>query len=233
MVSLFRTSWGNISNGQKYVGWNWKAGNSSGSANTNGTINSTVSVNTTAGISIVKWTGNATSGATVGHGLGVAPQAIWVKSLSSTQKWCIGHHQTYSSNPWNYFTHFNTTEERGEAAGRWNNTAPTSTVFTIGNDGQVNNNSENYIAYVFAEKGFSKFGSYTGNGNADGTFVYTGFKPALLIGKRVAGGTEDWFMFDNKRDPYNVNHALLYTNTNGMNTQALLQETIFFQMVLK
>ena len=141
---------------------------------------------------------------------------FWVKRFLVTQKWCIGHHQTYSSNPWNYFTHFNTTEERGEAAGRWNNTAPTSTVFTIGNDGQVNNNSENYIAYVFAKKKVSVNLVHIQEMEmlTEHLFIQD-LNQLLLIGKRVAGGTEDWFMFDNKRDPYNVNHALLYTNTNG------------------
>ena len=198
-------------NSNLYVSWNWKA-NGSGSANTDGTISSTVSANTTSGFSIVKYTGNLTSGATIGHGLGAKPAMIIIKNLAATESWLCYHASLGATK----HIKLNSTEVAGTATSRFNDTEPTTSVFTVGNDPQTNGNSNDMIAYCFAEKtGFSKFGSYTGNGNADGTFVYTGFKPALVIGKRSVGGTEDWFLFDNKRDSHNVNHALLYPNTSS------------------
>ena len=126
------TSWGNISNNDKYVGWNWKAGTGAGSSNTDGSINTTsTSVNTTAGFSISKWTGTG-SVATIGHGLGVVPNIVWVKSLSSTQNWLTGHHETGSPTTKQLFLN-GTQKQEVMTNGRWNNTAPTSSVFTIGN----------------------------------------------------------------------------------------------------
>jgi hypothetical protein len=197
-----------------YVAWNWKAANSSGSSNSDGTITSTVSANTTSGFSIVKWTGNGTAGATIGHGLGATPAMIIEKITSSTGDWLVYHHKNTSS-PETDFLRFSTDAATQDELTVWNDQAPTSSVFYVGSESTVNGNGNNFIAYCFAEKkGFSKFGSYTGNGNADGPFIYTGFKPAFVIIKRT-NSAKDWFIWDNKTAPRNVTNAYLRVNTNG------------------
>jgi hypothetical protein len=190
-----------------YVGWQWKA-NGSGSANTDGTINSTAtSANTTSGFSIVKFVGNGTSGATVGHGLGVAPKMLILKDLGVAENWVI-YHEAMGPTKFIYFTTIAATT----ASNRWNNTAPTSSVFSLGNETQVNASGRNYIVYAFAEiPGYSSFGSYTGNGSADGTFIYTGFKPAYVLMKKTSG-TSDWIMYDAARDPDNFVNKRIYAN---------------------
>jgi len=173
------------------VSWNWSAGGSA-SSNTDGSITSSVSANTTAGFSIVSYTGTG-SQATVGHGLGATPKLIIVKRLQNTEDWAVYH----ASNGAGTYQSLNTTEAKTSNANRFN-VAPTSSVFTVNTHESVNF-AENYIAYCFAEKkGYSKFGSYTGNGNADGTFIYTGFKPAFFITKRT-NTSASWSMWDNKR----------------------------------
>jgi len=186
-------------NSQTYASWNWSAGGSA-SSNTDGSITSTVSANTTAGFSIVSYTGNETV-STIGHGLGVTPSMIIVKGRIAARNWIVGHH----TQGWTKSAMLDETNAFSSQT-HWNNTAPTSSVFTIegGSNSNVNTNNAGYIAYCFAEKkGYSKFGSYTGNGNADGTFVYTGFKPAFFLCKDT-DNSNDWVMFDNKRDSHNV-----------------------------
>jgi len=196
-------------NGQDLVAWNWKA-NGAGSANTAGTINSTVSVNTTAGFSIVSYTGNGTGGATVGHGLGVAPSMIIEKGRSVTDDWLIYHKSIGATKG----LALNNTTAEAASTGYWNDTAPTSSLFTIGNNGKVNTNGGTHVAYCFAEKtGYSKFGSYTGNGNADGTFVYLGFKPAFFLIKKT-DSSESWIMTDSKRG-YPQSWYYVLADTNG------------------
>ena len=188
-----------------YVSWNWLASNTTAS-NTVGDINSTVSVNTTSGFSIVSWTGTGAN-ATVGHGLGVAPKFIIVKNRSSATFWGV---QT----PTGAGFEMNLNEEEGQTATSvyWNSTDPTSSVFSVGTNAATNNSGDNMIAYCFAPiKGFSKFGSYTGNGSTDGTFVYTGFKPAFVIVKRT-NTTGSWMMFDNKRNTFNPEDKFLYSD---------------------
>ena len=202
-------------NGQTHVGWNWKA-NGAGSANTDGTINSTVSVNTTAGFSIVKYTGTG-SNATVGHGLGAVPKWIIVKNLSASgNSWCV-----YHSGIGNTAAAFlEGTVVPHAHVDYWNNTSPTSSVFYIGAGTGTNGNGNNLIAYCFAEKtGYSKFGSYTGNGSSSSpTFIYTGFKPKFVMVK-VTNEADDWFMQDNKRDGYNDdNEWLQASNANAEGT---------------
>ena len=188
--------------GENIVAWNWKA-NGQGSSNTDGSINTTyTSVDTTSGFSISTYTGTG-SNATVGHGLGVVPQVMIVKNLTNANSWSVYHQDLNGgSSPQNYFLHLNETDPQASNAATWNNTAPTSSVFSIG----TNNNtggSYNYVAYCFANiQGFSKFGSYLGNGNADGVFNYTGFKPAWVLIKD-SERAESWYVFDNKRDGYN------------------------------
>ena len=199
-------------NGNNYASWNWKA-NGAGSANTDGSINSTVSANTTSGFSIVSYTGSGAN-ATVGHGLGSVPKMIIVKQYSSnggTQNWYV-YHASLGNNK---DLLLNLTNDASNTVTTWNNTTPTSSVFYLGSGDGVNNNTVSYIAYCFAEKkGFSKFGSYTGNGNADGPFVYTGFKPAFLMVKRT-DTADTWIMYDNKRIGYNPNNYFLQANSNA------------------
>ena len=190
------------------VTWCWKA-NGAGSSNTDGSITSTVSANTTAGFSIVKYTGNATAGATIGHGLGAVPNVIIAKKLNNTTNWSV-----YHSGLGNFakVLSLNTTSAATTDSGVWDN-VPTSSRFLVGSDNTTNANGDNYIAYCFAEKtGYSKFGSYVGNASADGTFVYTGFKPAFVIAKLTSVAGENWYMWDNKRSTGNVMDKFLYPN---------------------
>ena len=181
-------------NGLSLASWNWKAGGT-GSANTAGSINSTVSVNTTAGFSIVSYTGTGAN-ATVGHGLGVAPKMMIIKNRSASANWLVYHDSIPATD-----TLILNTAAASASDAAYNNTDPTSSVFSIGNTGSGNGSGNSLIAYCFAEKqGFSKFGSYIGNGNADGPFVYTGFKPAWVMIKNVDSSSEEWNIWDNKRD---------------------------------
>ena len=198
---------GNVNgSGNNIVAWNWLASNTTAS-NTVGDINSTVSVNITSGFSIVSWTGNGTAGATIGHSLGTTPSMIITKSRSAGGGWYTYHKSEGATK----FFQLSTNDGSTSNSTIWNNTEPTSSVFSTGT---AFDNGTTYIAYCFAEKkGFSKFGSYTGNGNADGTFVYTGFKPAWLMVKRT-DSTESWGIIDNKRQIYNPNNTRLFANLN-------------------
>ena len=197
-------------NNQTTASWNWKA-NGAGSANTDGSISSTVSVNTTAGFSIVKWSGTSATG-TVGHGLGSVPKTVWVKSLANSEG-MYSYWQPLGNNK-QLLMSSNTGEGTTTL---WNNTTPTSSVFSVTNHSAVNGSGD-YIAYCFAEKtGYSKFGSYVGNGNADGAFVYTGFKPAFVIQKSTSTAV-DWQLHDNKRGQYfpgNVVNNRIQPNSNS------------------
>jgi len=206
------TGWGNQSTGDDYVSWNWLAGGSA-SSNTDGSITSTVSANTTSGFSIVKYGSTRTPSAvqTVGHGLGVTPDVLIFKNLNETQNWLVWHKDIATDKHLN----LNTTSALLTDSGSLNNTAPTSSVFTIGADGRTNSTTEDnpIVCYAFAEKkGYSKFGSYTGNGSTDGTFVYTGFKPAWFMVKRTNASGDDWVILDNKRDIHNVGKTKLFAN---------------------
>ena len=195
-------------NGHTLASWNWKAGGA-GSANTDGTINSTVSVNTIAGFSIVKY--EATANATIGHGLGVKPAMVITKSRDDSTNWASWHQNLTGGNENDRYVNLNTTAADDNYTNYWGTGGFTSSVFGVSNTG-FHNNSNSMIAYCFAEKkGYSKFGSYTGNGNADGTFIYTGFKPAWVMYK-VSSTTSDWYIQDNKRLTYNVNNTRLEAN---------------------
>jgi hypothetical protein len=197
-------------NGTSFVSWNWLGANGTAS-NTDGSITSTVSANTTSGFSIVSYTGTGAN-ATIGHGLGVAPNVVWVKNRSQADVWTC-YYSVLGSGKYIELSE-TSSEQTAGVEGRWNNTNPNSTVVSLGIKDQVNGSSENIIAYCFAEKkAFSKFGSYTGNGSTDGTFVYTGFKPAYLIVKRT-DSTSNWNIFDNKRNPYN-NPGILIAGNNA------------------
>ena len=202
---------GNVNDNANYVAWNWLA-NGAGSSNTDGSITSNVSANTTAGFSIVSYTGNGTSGATVGHGLGSVPKVVIVKTKSGTGNW-INYHSSLGNTK---YLSLNQTNSAGTTSQAWNDTSPTNQVFSLGNSSEVNGNGTTMIAYCFAEKkGYSKFGSYTGNGSTDGTFVYTGFKPAWLMVKRTTVTGENWYIYDNTRPTFfNPNKSILIANQN-------------------
>jgi len=193
-----------------YASWNWLA-NGAGSANTDGTISSTVSANATSGFSIVKYTGTGAS-ATVGHGLGVTPAMMIIKNRDVSSAWNVYHQSLGLTGIYPKYLQLNLTAAV-EAGGTGIYTAvPSSSLFSLGNYNVVNGSSNEMIAYCFAEKaGFSKFGSYVGNGNADGTFVYTGFKPAFIIWKNASTATQ-WILLDDKRLGYNPNNNSLFPN---------------------
>ena len=191
----------NNKSSQNCVAWQWKANGGTTSSNSNGSITSTVQANTTAGFSIVTYTGNATAGATIGHGLGVKPAVIIVKQRTDSAEWLFNSH-AFANNKAMYL---NTTDALATDS-FLNSTDPTTTVFTINGSNGANGSSDNLVAYCFAEvKGYSKFGSYTANGNVDGPFVYTGFKPAWVMFKQTnSSDTAHWFIYDSTRSPTNV-----------------------------
>ena len=196
------------------VAWNWKAGGTAVS-NTDGTNTSAmVSANPTAGFSIVSYTGNGSSGATIGHGLGVAPSMVIVKSINNSPGYWMVYHSGMTSA--SYWMPLNLTSAQSAASAVWDNTAPTPNVFTVGNDQSVNlSASWDYVAYCFADvEGYSKMGSYTGNGSADGPFVYTGFRPSYVMVKRTAAAG-NWLVYDNKRDAYNPAPNILIPNSSS------------------
>ena len=198
--------------GNSIVAWNWKA-NGSGVSNTDGTITSTVSANTDSGFSIVTWSGNGSGSSTVGHGLGVTPSFIIVKFRNAASSWSV---YTASLGATKRLT-LETTDAEATNIGYWNNTSPTSTVFTLGS---ALSQSYNYVAYCFAPvAGYSAFGSYTGNGNADGPFVYTGFRPRYVMIKIATGDTGQWVIYDTARDTYNAMDLELQAESSNAENQ--------------
>ena len=200
---------------QPYVAWNWKAGTSfsnDASATGVGDIDSSGSVNTDAGISICSFTGNGSNSQTVKHGLSTAPELIILKARGQgTYGW-----MTYDSvNGAGKYMNFAADHGAVSDTGMWSNTAPTSSVFSLSNGGNTaitNPNTVTMIAYCFhSVKSYSKISSFTGNGNADGTFVYTGFRPAWVIIKK-SSGTNEWGVWDNKRSTSNVTDDIIYAN---------------------
>jgi hypothetical protein len=202
-------------NGGNSVAWGWKAGTTSGITTNGSTVvtPSAYSFNQTSGFSIVKYAGNGNTTTKVAHGLGAAPKMIIIKNLDDTDgdNWKVYHVGIGN-------TIAIQLDNTGAASGGSDNfydTDPDTVNFTLGNHVSVNNNGENYIAYCFAAiKGFSSFGKYTGNGNADGPFVYTGFKPAFVLVKNTTA-SNNWFIQDNQRAGYNGANYLLKPNTNG------------------
>ena len=197
---------------QTFVSWNWKAGTSftnDASSTGIGSIDSAGSVSTDAGFSIVTYTGTG-SAATVAHGLGVAPKMIINRTISASKDW-ITYHASLGATK---FLELNTTDAVATSSDKFNNTEPTSTVFSIESSSQNNTSGGTCLAYCFADvKGYSKFGSYTGNGNVDGTFFYTGFKPAFTIIRST--GSDQWSMFDAKRNPFNEVDNNIRANSNA------------------
>ena len=206
------------SNGATYVAWQWKANGGTTASNTDGSINSTVQANQDAGFSIVTWAGTGVYNKTVGHGLGATPAVVIVKNRTtgdtSYDDWWMFHHKT--SNPVNRVLALNENAAEVGSTVFWS-VLPSSTIFGIGGSTNAprytNGASQNYVAYCFAEKqGYSKFGSYVGNGSLDGSFVYTGFKPAFLLVKIITASGYDWRLVDSTRNTFNLTDKLLMPN---------------------
>ena len=200
--------------GDKFVAWCWKAGTSfsnDASSTSVGTIDSAGSVNTDAGFSIVAYTGNGSTNQSVAHSLGVTPKIKIIKNRSADGPWTVSGALFEADNR----CFLNTTAAVGSVSGYYPNDASTTFAVSGSNSGSGHNtNNENYIAYLFAEKkGYSKFARFHANGNANGTFVYTGFRPAFVIIKEISG-TANWFIFDNKRLGYNGAVYRLKADTN-------------------
>ena len=200
---------GNVNDNYNYASWNWKAGGSA-SSNTDGSITSTVSANQTAGFSIVSYTGTG-SNATIGHGLGSVPGLIITKTRSTTQPWRVYHKGLGAT----FGMILNDTSAKDDDNTAWNDTEPTSSVFSVGTSANTNGSGSTFIAYCLAEKkSYSKFGLYTGNGSSDGSFIFTGFKPAWLVVKNTVSSTDSWHTKNNKSSPFNVVDDALYLNMN-------------------
>jgi hypothetical protein len=211
----------NALTGDNYVAWQWQAGQGTNTTNTSGTITSTVSVNTTAGFSIVTYTGNGSSSATVGHSLGVTPGLIITKHTDNSN-WMVYH----SSLPSGYNLRLNTTDAQVQLSGTISggiSTSPSSTTFgfTPGSSNVDNSNASGIpmVAYCWAPvAGFSQFGSYIGNASTDGPFVYLGFRPKFVMIKYASAAGVSWYTFDTTRTPYNVLGA--YLSPDNTNTEA-------------
>ena len=213
--SLGSTNW---PNGYTMVGYQWQAGQGSTSSNTNGTITSTVSVNASAGFSVVTYTGTGAV-ATVGHGLGVAPSLIITKARNNTYNWAVYHSavQSTPANSANYYLYLNTTDAAAYAIAAWNGTTPSSSVFSVANGNSTNGSGATLVAYCWTPiAGFSAFGSYTGNGSADGPFVYTGFRPKFIMIKRSDTAGNFWRVWDSTRATYNAGLPVLYPNVSDV-----------------
>jgi len=198
--------------GDTFVSWNWKAGTSvSGTTTGSGTSKAySGSVSTDGGFSIIKYIGNGTSGHTIPHHLGVQPQVVICKRLSSSGQWVFG--SMALPNQFEQFLELDLTGAAQTSSLRWNDTDPSSSVFTVGSTADTNQDGTNIIAYSFAEKkGFSKFSSYVGNGSSDGSYIHLGFKPAFVLQKCTSTST-DWTLADNKRPGYNETNKRLVPN---------------------
>jgi hypothetical protein len=210
-------SYNGNTNAKNYVAWQWKANGGTTSSNSSGSITSTVQANTTAGFSVVTYTGTG-SNATVGHGLGTSPQIVLIKKYSSggsNRAWIM-----YLEALGNTKALFlNDSDPEYTLTDAFNSTSPTSTTFSIGTNGRCNDSGESYVAYCFETiQGYSQFGKYEGNGDDDGPFIYTGFKPAFLIIKRT-DASNNWWIMDTKRDDYQnpVSDLLIADNNDAEN----------------
>jgi len=209
-----------------YVAWQWKANGGSRTTNAEDGNNPAggYQANTTAGFSIVDYTGTGAAG-TMAHGLGAVPSLIMIKNRDEADDWAV-YHSANTAAPETDYLVLNETDATADDATYWNDTAPTSSVFTVTTAHNVNADAETYVAYCFAEiQGYSKFGGYTGNGSTDGPFIYTGFKPAWIMIKNLASG-ESWEMWDSARDPYNVLTKRLKADTNGAEVSSTFMDFV-------
>tara|TARA_R100001443_G_scaffold111929_1_gene125108 strand:+ start:2565 stop:3599 length:1035 start_codon:yes stop_codon:yes gene_type:complete len=211
-------------NSDTFVSWNWKA-NGAGSSNSDGSVTSTVSANTTAGFSIAKYTGTG-SNLTFGHGLGAIPDWFMIKNISVGQAWRVYHRSMTLSDP--YSKRMVLSETGGDSSSALGlSQDPTSSLIYIDTStGCTNASGENFICYAWIEKsGFSKFGSYVGNNNSNGTFVYTGFKPSWVMVKR-SNGSNDWCIYDNTRDADNAVEDKLQANQSSAESNDLSMDFV-------
>ena len=217
------TSTGFNKNGATHVAWCWKAGGTAVS-NSEGTITAQVSANTEAGFSIISYTGNGTAGATIGHGLGAIPQVVMVKRRNTAEDWMVGIGPILGSGEEGHYVKLNSIDAKATGNGPFNSTNPSSSLVTLGSDVATNNSGDTYISYCWtAIPGFSAFGKYTGNGNADGPYVHLGFRPAWLL---IRGTHSDlWYIYDNKRNTFNVVDKEL--NPNNEQSEASFTTTDF------
>ena len=196
-----------------FVAWQWKANGGTTSTNTDGDINSTVQVNSDAGFSIVSYQPTNTTSRNIGHGLGVTPALIIIRNRNRIENWRVWHQSIGQGG-----ASLDSTAAYNTATSTLVNTV-NSTIFNVGSDFSVNGNYP-YIAYCFAEKqGYSKFGKFTANGNSNGAFVYTGFKPAFLMWK-ISSGTGNWSILNTDNKNYNVADAYLSANLTNAETTA-------------
>jgi len=194
------TTGGMNGNTNTFVAWNWKANGGTTSSNTDGSITSTVQANTDAGFSIVLYTGTG-SNATVGHGIGIAPRMIIIKKRNAIQNWVVYHEEI--GNDRELLLNVSNAQTNSNSV-YFNNTSPTTSVFSLGTDSYANENNANFVAYCFAEvEGYSKIGKYNPNNTTDNAFVHTGFKPAMVILKGAEINNQEWGILDNKRPGYN------------------------------
>jgi len=195
------------------VAWQWKANGGTTSSNGDGSITSTVQADTTAGFSIITYTGNSNNPSSIGHGLGVVPKFYMIKQRNSANAWKVWHGNLAATDPEDYVIELNGSGA-AENNAIWNDTGPTSSVINFTDHGAVNQSGDTYVAYCWVEvQGYSKFNKYVGNGNADGPFVWTGFKPAWLLIRNV--GARNWLIYDNKRGAVNLNDEYIYPNNNS------------------
>ncbi len=205
--------------GGTYAAWQWKANGGTTSSNTDGNITSTVQSNQDAGFSLVTYTGNGSNNQTIGHGLGVQPSWWIVKRRDSTGDWWFGASSILGGTS-NYLK-LNSTAANAEINNIWGDSPTSSTLFRVSNNAGLNASGGTYVAYLFANKqGYSKFGKYVGNGNNDGPFIYTGFRPAFIITKKSSAAGGGWFMQDIKRGIKNNDTNTPVLQANGSFSEA-------------
>ena len=205
------SSYNGNANGSTYVGWQWKANGGTTASNSNGTITSTVQANTAAGFSIISYTGNGSDGATIGHGLNATPEVFFPKCLSTTTNWEMYFFPPGGTKQYGYLNLTN-------GFSTWSHTAPTTTTIGLSGSGDSNGNGRTMIGYAFhSVKGYSKIGTYIGNGSTSGNFINTGFKPAFVLTKQTttASDTYQWGIRDSVRTPANPANKALYPNGNN------------------
>ena len=212
----FRVTSAAAINENSIVCWNWHANAGSTSSNTDGSITSTVQANQDAGFSIITYTGTG-GGETFGHGLGVAPDMWIVKRRSSTGSWAVGFNDADILGGTSKYLILQGTGATSTYSNFWGSSPASSTVMRIAGDATIGGSGSTYVAYAFAAKqGYSKFGKYIGNGSTDGTFVYTGFKPAFILFKKSSDSGDNWMMYDHKRPGFNVTDEALHPNSDAV-----------------
>jgi hypothetical protein len=211
-----------------YVAWCWRANGGTTASNTDGSITSTVQANTKAGFSICTYTGNATNGATFGHGLSAKPSFVIIKNRDASQKWAVWH-QSAGMTDYKLLFLSESSALTTEGTQRWDVSAISSSVFGLGSHPEINGSSANYVAYLWHDvEGYSKFGSFEGNSNTDGPFIYTGFRPRLVFCKAI-DAAENWQVRDTARSTFNADSQVrIYWNSTAAEGAASTASPIDF-----